>query len=90
MATIVDPHSLAPTPARLSTLAYVGLWIVIAQAFILRRLLTYADYKVLRATLTEQDFSSSRLPPQCVVAVAVRGSVFFRCKRALTSISYDD
>ena len=30
------------------------------------------------------------LPPQCVVAVAVRGSVFFRCKRALTSISYDD
>ena len=30
------------------------------------------------------------LPPQCVVAVAVRGSVFFRCKQALASISYDD
>ena len=30
------------------------------------------------------------LPPQCVVAVAVRGSVFFRCKQALASISRDD
>lgn len=74
-------------------LAYVGLWIVIAQAFILRRLLKYADYKVLRVTvtLTATGFLVPRvLPPQCVVAVAVRGSVFFRCKRALASISYDD
>ncbi|MGZ4926226.1 MAG: MFS transporter, partial [Halobacteriota archaeon] len=37
-------------------LAYVGLWIVIAQAFILRRLLRYADYKVLRVTLTATGF----------------------------------
>jgi predicted MFS family arabinose efflux permease len=37
-------------------LAYVGLWIVIAQAFILRRLLKYADYKVLRVTLAATGF----------------------------------
>jgi len=34
----------------------VGLWIVIAQAFILRRLLKYADYKVLRVTLAAMGF----------------------------------
>ncbi|MGZ7164242.1 MAG: MFS transporter [Halobacteriota archaeon] len=32
-------------------LAYVGLWIVISQGLILRKLTRYADYKVLRITL---------------------------------------
>jgi DHA1 family tetracycline resistance protein-like MFS transporter len=33
-------------------LAYVGLWIVISQGLILRKLTRFADYKILRVTLT--------------------------------------
>lgn len=71
-------------------LAYVYLWIVIAQALILRRLSKCADYKVLRVPLIATGFVVLAFFLLNASRQLLLVAPFFCCKRALASISYDD